>query len=159
MNERQKLITAALDALQIPLRVQTIDDRKALQKAIYLAQEAGLDFGYPYGWHQVGPYSSQLAEDYQEAAYASAAGTLGIIRPLRKQYRTSLESLRPVLEPPTDVQLSKTQWLELLASLHFLRKYVGQSEKEAHATLHRQKRPLAKYTSAAALALARVEAA
>ncbi|HEY6236176.1 MAG TPA: hypothetical protein VIW69_13840, partial [Candidatus Elarobacter sp.] len=83
MNKRQKVVVATVIALDIPLRVDTLDERKALQKAIYLAQEIGVDLGYMYGWHQMGPYSSQLAEDYQDAAYASQLGMTDSIRPLR----------------------------------------------------------------------------
>lgn len=148
MNERQKVVVATVNALDIPLKVDGLDDRKALQKAVYLAQEAGVDLGYPYGWHQFGPYSPDLAGDYQEAAYTIGVAGEGV-RPLRKRYRTVLSSLRPTLEPPADVDLSKAQWLELLASLHFLRKYVGQTMKEARATIYRQKRDLSKYLSTA----------
>lgn len=38
----------------------------AIQKAVYLVESVyGLDLGYPYGLHHLGPYSPELTEDLQ----------------------------------------------------------------------------------------------
>lgn len=155
MEPRQNAIVATLDELEIPLNVRTIESRKLLQKAAYLAQESGIPLGYDYGWHQMGPYSPELAEDYQEAAFALNSFSKEDLRPLRSAYRASAQNLKPFLQPPPELSLSKPEWVELLASTHFLRKYVGQSNRQAHSTLYRQRRPLSKHLESALEALTR----
>ena len=36
--------------------IQTLEDRKIFQKAVYLGQLSGLDLGYRYSWYLRGPY-------------------------------------------------------------------------------------------------------
>jgi uncharacterized protein YwgA len=154
MNVSQNVIAATLSDLDVPLSITALDDRKLLQKAIYLAQEAGVDLGYRYGWHLLGPYSTSLAEDCLSAGSIDGDGS---ITPLRATYRKKLAMLKPFFEPPAETKLSKSQWLELLAALHFLRKYVGQTDSQARATLQRQKRQFSKFADIARVTLARAD--
>lgn len=49
-----------LDDLGVSADIETIDDRKRVQKAVYLGQAAGADLGYRFGWYLLGPYSPSL---------------------------------------------------------------------------------------------------
>ncbi len=67
MNRRQIALKIVLDALGIPLSMSSFDERLALQKAIYLAQQMGVNLGYQFSWYLRGPYSKDLTSD----AYSS----------------------------------------------------------------------------------------
>ena len=56
-----KLITLRLflDALGQSVDIETVDDRKRVQKAVYLGQLSGVDLGYRFSWYVMGPYSTQ----------------------------------------------------------------------------------------------------
>ncbi len=45
------------------LDMTSFSDRIRLQKLIYILNRAGLNLGYPFGWHIRGPYSPLLADD------------------------------------------------------------------------------------------------
>ncbi len=64
MRTSLTLLSAVLKKLSIPTKVDSIDDRKTIQKAIFLAREAGVDLGYQYNWYLMGKYSPGLAQDY-----------------------------------------------------------------------------------------------
>ena len=72
----QKLIALKmfLDALGVPETIDTIDDRKRVQKAVYLGQLSGIDLGYRFGWYLKGPYSPALTRDYFGLAEAIGLG-------------------------------------------------------------------------------------
>jgi len=125
-----------LKALDIPLDVSSIDGRIAMQKAIYLAQVAGLPLGYDFNWYVKGPYSRSLADDYYRAATEPAE--LGD-RDLKKEYRDRLEDLSRLLRPPAGVALPQPAWLELLASWHYQRVRSGRAAAEAEQMMQRQK--------------------
>lgn len=107
-----------LDALGVQASVASFNDRLMVQKAIYLAQAAGLDLGYYFRWYLRGPYSPEVSSDV--FTIAAELGELDESRgwvldqeveeclaPVEK-----LISAKPAGEHP--------RWLELLASVHFL---------------------------------------
>jgi hypothetical protein len=119
MDKRLLALKLVLVELSVPIDVSSIDNRKAMQKAIYLAQAAGVHLGYSFSWYVKGPYSPRLADDYYLAASENDAG---VNRRLRSDLQERLRSLRPFLNAPSQVQnLSRADWLELLASWHYLR--------------------------------------
>src|SRR6266446_6722845 len=63
MDRQQISLQLTLDALGLPLRLDLFDDRMALQKTIYLCQQAGVHLGYRYNWYLRGPYSPDLTRD------------------------------------------------------------------------------------------------
>lgn len=69
MDPQQIGLKLGLDAIGVPIRVASFPDRLILQKAVYLAQAAGVDLGYHYNWYLRGPYSPALTRD----AFAIAA--------------------------------------------------------------------------------------
>ncbi len=63
MDRQQIGMKLTLEALGIPFRLDTFNDRLILQKAIYLAQAGGIQLGYSYRWYLRGPYSTGLTRD------------------------------------------------------------------------------------------------
>lgn len=141
-----------LDALGIPPAIDTVEDRKRMQKAVYLGQLSGIDLGYRFGWYIMGPYSTGLTRDYyalQEQLQLESIES----KQLREDARDKLSQLAPLLKPPTSWTDSFENWLELLASYHFLRKISRQSHLDAVSTLREQKPHIAAYVDMAVGAL------
>jgi hypothetical protein len=63
MNRRQIALKLVLDALGIAPTMDSFDQRLALQKTIYLAQQMGVSLGYQFSWYRRGPYSADLTAD------------------------------------------------------------------------------------------------
>lgn len=123
-----------LNELEIPTDIETIDDRKRVQKAIYLGQRSGADLGYRFSWYLKGPYSPSLAKDYYCLAESLATGEKDYERmELKQTFKDQLHRIKPIMLPPSDIDLVQEDWLELLASYHFLRtvnKFDGPKSRE-----------------------------
>jgi uncharacterized protein YwgA len=129
MDRRQIASVLVLKSLDIPHSLETFQQRLIVQKAIYLAQSAGVDLGYHYSWYLRGPYSSSVAGDLFGALDESEA--MNEIE--QKWYLSSslnekLRSLKStILNVPvhfrhhiTAQESRLASWLELVASVHFL---------------------------------------
>ena len=143
MDRRQIGVKLVMDQLGLPVKVQSFDDRLILQKAIYLAQAAGVNLGYYYRWYLRGPYCPAVAED---GFAVSAAASQGIddASGWRLDYSSlkRLRAIRPILKaiPPEDLP----DRLELLASVHYLidRHQVSRRDPKVIAkTLQRFRKP------------------
>lgn len=143
-----------LDELGVAADIRTLDDRKRIQKAVYLGQLSGVDLGYRFGWYRMGPYSPQLTRDYFELASAMADEPVADAQ-LRATYRDRLHRLRPLLDPPADVALDREHWLELTASYHHLRAVRGLDHDSAREVLEHEKPALAPFTDRARAELTR----
>jgi uncharacterized protein YwgA len=120
MQPKLAMLNWVLDALGVSANIATFGDRKAVQKAVYLAQRADVDLGYRHGWYVQGPYSRGLARDYYQLSEALAIGESAGPSRLDKSQADVLGNLRTLLEPPEGMVLGKAEWLELLASINFL---------------------------------------
>ena len=118
MDRQQIGVKLAFDGLALDFKIEGFNDRLILQKAIYLAQAAGVKLGYYFHWYLRGPYCPALTRD----AY-------GIRRELDEDMddsqsweldAPSSERLQKLCElfPPDRSQMARE--LELLASVHFL---------------------------------------
>lgn len=152
MEARLRALLGLLNALNVDLDIETVRDRKLLQKAVYLGQLSGVDLGYRFGWYLMGPYSPALTKDYYEAADQLEAGYPAGSRSLNEALVEKINAIKPLFEPPKDGP-DKTGWLELLASYHFLRKESKKRETEVAAIIGEQKPQLSKYVSRAKAAL------
>jgi hypothetical protein len=130
-----------LDRLGVPCSIRTLGERKRVQKVIELVQGAGVDLGYSFGWYIRGPYSPGLTRDYfaLEQAVAGDDPTLSDAYQLRESVARKLDALKPVLDPPGGVDLDQPEWLELLASLHYLQRVRKYSEAQADELVSRTK--------------------
>lgn len=119
MGETAKvfLLSSKLNAL----RLDTLVERKILQKTIYFLQEFGIHLGYSFGFYIYGPYSSELTDD----AF--------LLKKRREQAPETIETVELSLDE--EGALSKAikffdeikgenaeiaHQLEMLSSLHFL---------------------------------------
>ena len=103
------------------LKIDDFRSRKILQKKMYLLQLTGIDLGYRYNWYLYGPYSPALASDTftirDEIKYDKEFDDYE----LNAQTKTKLNLLYTIVNLPDSPQTSEPEWLELLASLHYLK--------------------------------------
>jgi hypothetical protein len=119
MDRQQIGLKLTLDALGLPVRLDSFSDRLILQKAIYLAQAAGVQLGYHYNWYLRGPYSPALTRDAFPVVSEVAEGVDDSEGwKLDDASVQRLQRLKPLLEQIDPDKLAAR--LELLASLHFL---------------------------------------
>jgi uncharacterized protein YwgA len=158
MNKGQIALKLFLDELGIPCDIQTIDDRKRVQKAIYLGQLSGVDLGYRFGWYVMGPYCPGLTRDYFPLAESLAVGDNDWQgKTLRATVREKLSRIKPLMTPPEGVDLTAENWLELVASLHFLRSVSKLAEPDALRILKKEKSHVFAFVEQAKAALDNVD--
>ena len=92
-----------------------LESRIKLQKAVYLLENMGVDVGdYSFSWNKYGPYSLGLdsdarncsMKDEQKISFSSTA-------------EHGFEKLREYINE--QIGYNCTQWMECIASLHFLK--------------------------------------
>lgn len=150
MDSRLVALKLFLTELDIPSEIDTIDDRKRVQKAVYLGQLTGVDLGYRFGWYLLGPYSPALTRDYYALAEALVLDGNDIQgKALHPAIRERLHQVLPLMKTPGNVRLSQEEWLELVASYHYLRSVRKLSRPEAMEILEAQKPALAPLAEAA----------
>lgn len=158
MDSRLIALKLFLDELGIPDDTSTIENRKLIQKAVYLGQCAGADLGYRFGWHKMGPYSADLAKDYYLLSDVLALGDRDYEgRTLQRHKQENLKGVSPLINPPEGIALNKPDWLELISSLHFMRKIRGLDEEQAKQALIEEKPRLSNFVEQAQEKLQEVE--
>lgn len=139
MDRRQIGMKLTIDALGLPLKLGSFNDRLTLQKAIYLAQAAGVQLGYSHGWYIRGPYSPALARDAFAVAAEIAEGDDESSRwRLDDESRDRVRGLADII--PAGSSARRARNLELLASVHYLvtRRQVARTDDAQLAeTLHK----------------------
>jgi uncharacterized protein YwgA len=119
MDRQQIGVKLAVDGLNLPFKTDSFMDRLIMQKAVYLAQAAGVNMGYYYHWYLYGPYSPSLTRDEFAVAMDISAG-LDESKGWKLDESSShrLEGIRAIF---SDLERDKlARKLELLASVHFL---------------------------------------
>jgi uncharacterized protein YwgA len=131
MDRQQMGIKLTLDAIEEPLSLDSFNERMAIQKMVYLCQVAGVHLGYRYTWYLRGPYSPDLTRDafsLQASLNSGFDETSG--SKLDSESVRKLERIKPLwrAKPMAD----RPRWLELLASLLFLKRtYDGRGKDPA----------------------------
>ena len=64
MDTRTAVVVRTLEALGVPVDISSVQKRKQIQKAIYLAKQCGVPLDFAYNWYAMGPYSPSLTEKY-----------------------------------------------------------------------------------------------
>lgn len=150
METHLQTLRLVLNDLDVPLDTSSIQGRIAMQKAIYLAQVGGIPLGYQFSWYVKGPYSRSLADDYYRASIEqSEFGDRG----LKREVRDQLMRLKALFAPPAEAAISRSDWLELLASWQYLRTRANKAQDEAEQMMQRQKPHIAAEVRAAERAL------
>lgn len=146
-----------LNELGIPPAIDTINDRKRVQKPIYLGQATGAELNYDFDWYVHGPYSTELTRDYYRLAeelparvQPTAGDTQSTDGPrLKDSIREPLKKLAPILQKPEGFGLDQADWMELLSSLHYLRTVDKLDPAEARRIISTQKPHLLQYVDQA----------
>ncbi|MCD9186302.1 MAG: hypothetical protein LUM44_07700 [Pyrinomonadaceae bacterium] len=150
MDARLIALKLSLEELNIEFDISTIENRVLIQKAVYFGQVAGTDIGYRFNWDQKGPYSGDLASDYHTLANDISLGDKEYEnKELQEPRKEDLHRIRSLMHVPDNVKLEQWDWLELLASLHYLKRVTGLSEEDSAQKIKKDKKSLFKYVSEA----------
>ena len=150
MEPRLIALQLFLDQLDVSSEIDSLEDRVRVQKAVYLGQLSGVDLGYRFSWYLRGPYCSKLTKDYYEVEDAINAGEVDYKEMvLKPSIREKLAAVSPLLKKPESIQLESENWLELVASYHYLRKVRGISKSEALTTFKEEKPALVEFVGTA----------
>ena len=123
MDAKSVTLKLFLDELDVSNSITTVDDRKRVQKAVYLGQRAGVDLGYRFSWYLKGPYSPGLTEDYYALAASLHDGETDYEdRELVPHAKHCLGRIQPLMVVPSELKeaLAQEDWLELVASTDYL---------------------------------------
>ena len=144
MSDRAVATKLVLQALNQDETISTIDDRTRIQKIIYLVQASDVPLGYNFSWYLKGPYCSPLAKDYYNLP--SNVGD----KSLKQEILPRLNKVNSIIQSPNRPEnMNLTNWLELIASVHYL---ISSSRLDAAgiiAKMQREKPHLAEYTNTA----------
>ena len=147
MDTRLVNLQVVLNELGVSTNIDTLDERVTFQKAIYLAQAVGVPLRYRYSWYIKGPYSKDLTRDYYALHEFPQNDAGPATQPVIKEpFASALNKLKDLMSPPTTVDLDQTDWLELLASVHYLTTTAGLNENDARDRLNGQKPSLSPYS-------------
>lgn len=134
VTQRYLTLLQSFGKLNEQIDLCSLDSRVVFQKKVYFLQEFGCDLGYRFGWYLKGPYSTDLTRDAYEvkgleqelseadlgvmpSSVVTATGKLGAF----------MEDIRRLISE----QKGEDYWLELAASLHFLKMKLGIRDKDA----------------------------
>ncbi len=122
MNKDHILLKLVLERIGFQdIKIDNFIERKILQKKIYLLQLTGIDLGYRYNWYLYGPYSPALASDTfalrDEIEYDKEFEDYK----LNTQTESKSKVLDKIVNLPDSQGTNEPEWLELLASLHYLK--------------------------------------
>lgn len=135
MPKKEVELKVCLDALGLSIDMDDFESRLILQKSIYLLQEFGLDLGYRYNWYLRGPYSSSLAD----TGFGLSRNHKKIEEVIQKaRLKEDAQDIinkckKFFLETSEPEDMTRAAWLELLASLHYLKKYTFQGKNTKNA--------------------------
>ncbi len=119
MDKQQIGLILALNAVDVPLRLRSFDQRLIVQKAVYLIQKAGLDLGYNFTWYLRGPYSSALTRDaFALAAELQSGETEHQGWRLDKSSKSRLDGLQGLFS--VSPVSKRARRLECFACVHFV---------------------------------------
>lgn len=103
------------------ININKFRDRLKLQKWIYLLQAFGLYMDYNFSWYMYGPYSPELARDGFALKDLGISPTYEIPIEEKKKFVRFLDFLGS--------KINDAEWLELVASMHFLSKLYPNATK------------------------------
>lgn len=118
--------------------IDTFDGRLILQKTIYLMQAFGLPLGYRFSWYVYGPYSPDLTEEGYEIKeiYKEIPKLKFVKEEKEKQFKKFIKIF--------EEKKNDAYWLELMASIHFLKKVHPYENKQTILKFVEQKQPYIK---------------
>lgn len=131
MNPSQIVIKLVLDAVDQPLALDTFKQRLMIQKKVYLTQLTGLDLAYRSGWYLYGPYCRELTSDVFRAKEQIDDGEEDYKHETLAPFARKLTKRAKTIWADRPDNIDEDDWLELLASLHFLKHiaYMGRNAR------------------------------
>lgn len=121
MDRQQIGVKLTIDALELRFQIDGFRDRLIMQKAVYLAQAAGVNLGYYYHWYLYGPYSPSLTRD-EFAIGADITSGMDESKGWKLDDKSlqRLQKMRGLFAEAEADRDKLAKKLELLASVHFL---------------------------------------
>jgi uncharacterized protein YwgA len=101
-------------------RIDHLEERVFLQKAIYLLQLFGVDFRFRFTWYLRGPYSKELASCAFAIRDDSVLQQEADKFTVRAEIVDIIDKLKSLIEQKPD-GIDKVKWIELLSSIHYLK--------------------------------------
>jgi uncharacterized protein YwgA len=124
MAPSQIVLKLVLDEIGFQPQVRSFAQRHLIQKGIYLTQLTGLDLRYRFRWYIHGPYCRDLTSDAFQLVDAIEDDELvpgdPPLNPLAKELTGKAKTIWE--NKPQNV--TSSDWLGLLASLHYLKHVV-----------------------------------
>jgi uncharacterized protein YwgA len=117
------------------LFLTSFDHRLIFQKTIYLLQAFGLYLGFTFSWYIRGPYSPLLA--HYGYILARTKGKIPLVRFVKAKSEKRFEEFLKFLGS----RKNDAEWLEILASIHLLKKLYPNKSKRAILQLVSLKQP------------------
>lgn len=105
-------------------KMETFDGRLKLQKTIYLMQAFDLYLGYNFTWYIRGPYCTELTKDGYALIPVCDSVSIGQFKDPDAQRRFS------IFKKFIEGHENDPDWLEIVASIHFLRHVYPNIPKE-----------------------------
>ena len=112
LSSPEKLATL-FENIDKKISLDKFEDSLKVQKITYLAQECGIDLGYEFAWNRRGPYCKQVSEHAHEILDSDVDADINLIKESEK-----LQEFAKIMKP----YLNNTEWLEIAASLVYLKK-------------------------------------
>lgn len=139
MGRKEKLV-AVLN--EIGFNLDTLENRKILQKKIYLLQYLGLTMDYGFSFYAYGPYSPSLTKDvfdFQSNLDTAPEVVKYEYEDLTDTDRSTIQELNKIIEQISSEDLSKM--LELISSILFLSRlpYLEQDMERIETKLREMK--------------------
>jgi hypothetical protein len=131
VNPSQIVLKLVLDAVDQMLELDSFDQRLMVQKKVYLTQLTGLDLAYRFGWYLHGPYSRELTRDAFRLKEEMELGERDFENETLSAYARKRVEQAPKIWANKPDGIGDDDWLELLASLHYLRHiaYMGKNAR------------------------------
>lgn len=118
---------------QKPFNYEDFNDRKELQKAIYLLENMGVSVGdYSFSWDKYGPYSLSL--DYDAQKLTETEEKKFLFSDLAKSCFTRIKEYISKNDSYTCAE-----WMECIASLHYLKNVFRVTQDRLIAELQKRK--------------------
>ncbi len=108
-----------------------LEERIFFQKAIYLIQVLGVDLRFRYSWYAHGPYCSDLAQcgfDIQDDIEEYEREFKD--KSIRNDVKIKVDILKGLLSNYPTSFISKSSWLELLSSIHYIKHIIYMKSDE-----------------------------
>ena len=126
MTKGRILLKLIMDEIGLgKLELDTFSKRLNLQKRIYLLQLTGLDLRYRYNWYLRGPYCPSLTQDAFLLRDEVDSSEDDYERyELSNTAKKKIEKAKEIWKLALTENVCSNDWVELLASLHYL-KYIA----------------------------------